>query len=173
MCDLSCEKGRNNSSDNRIYGNNEPIPVYQRNKSMKIFENPYSPGPESDCQDQVEVSLANADYGIVTNQYQDENAKQMNIGALNSNENELRINQFNPNEYNQSPHLSQGKSISAPGYAGDWYQTPVLKQKTAEKAYNSQTPVSVASKESKKADYASRFPLQISCARFAIKDGEK
>lgn len=97
----------------------------------------------------------------------------MNIGALNSNENELRINQFNPNEYNQSPHLSQGKSISAPGYAGDWYQTPVLKQKTAEKAYNSQTPVSVASKESKKADYASRFPLQISCARFAIKDGEK
>lgn len=38
----------------------------------------------------------------------------------------------------------------------DWYQTPILKQKTAEKNYRS---ASVASVESRKADNASRFPL--------------
>ena len=64
MRDLSCEKGRNDSSDNRIYGNNEPIPVYQRNKSMKIYENLYSPNPESDIQETVEVSLTGVECGV-------------------------------------------------------------------------------------------------------------
>ena len=64
MRDLSCEKGRNNSRDNRIYGDNEPIPVYQKNKSMKIYENPYSPNPESDIQETVEVSLTDVECGV-------------------------------------------------------------------------------------------------------------
>ena len=51
MRDLSCEKDCANSRNNRFYGDNEPIPVYQRNKSMKIYENPYSPNPESDLQE--------------------------------------------------------------------------------------------------------------------------
>ena len=51
MRDLSCEKERTNSRNNRFYGDAEPIPVYQRNKSMKIYENPYSPNAESDLQE--------------------------------------------------------------------------------------------------------------------------
>ena len=117
----------------------------------------------------MEVSVAEME-GIYP--YDNENAisKDVNIETISANEKDNCMQSFDPNKYNQSPHISAKNGQK--GF-NDWYQIPNLNEKSPLRAYASLPKSRDASVESRKVDNASRFPLQISCARFVMKDNEK